>query len=68
MAKKIQKHGYVRLQFCDLDGHSFSDMSYFEKYLPENAKLVKVTFYHDFGIYEEPDVAEISIEWETKNV
>jgi len=65
MAKN--KTGYVRVELDELDSYSFSDMSFFDKWIPENCELTHVKFYHDYGYYDEPDTAYILVNWREKN-
>lgn len=62
--KKIPKSGFEKIQLHDIAYESFSDMGYFRKFIPEDSKLIKVQFCHEFGIYEEPDTCYIAVEWE----
>ena len=66
MKQKKLKYGYVRVELSDLDGETFSDMSFFMKWIPEGCELVQVQFIHDSGYYDQPDIAYISIEWKEK--
>lgn len=66
MAKK-NKIGYVRVELVDLDTYEFYDMSFFNKWVPENCELTYVRFYHDFGYYDESDTACILINWREKD-
>jgi hypothetical protein len=59
--KKLEKAGYVKIDLCDLDSVSFTDMSFFESKIPEGTKLVQ--FYHEYGAYDQGDYAYITIEW-----
>jgi len=64
--KKKLKTGSKTVDLSDLDSMQFSDMSFFDKWVPENCELTHVGFYHDYGYYDEPDKAEILIEWKEK--
>jgi len=67
MKKKIQKEGNVKVQMWEIAYESFSDMNYFNKWIPEGCELVKVQFCHEFGHWDEdPDEAYISIDWKVK--
>lgn len=66
MKKKKLKEGYVNVQMHELDCCAFSDMSFFNKWVPEGCELVQVMFRHEYGYYEEPDEAYIVIEWKEK--
>jgi len=63
--KKL-KVGYVRVDMIDVQYESFSDMSFFEKYVPENCQLVQVQICYEVGMYYEPDEVWFSIEWKEK--
>lgn len=63
--KKKQKSGDIKVQLWEIAYESFSDMSYFNKWVPEGCKLVRVQICHEFGYWDEdPDQAYLSIEWE----
>jgi len=68
VAKKTKKlkSGYVSVELSDLDSYSFSDMTFFDKWVPENCELTYVGFYHDYGYYDEPDTACILVNWREK--
>lgn len=66
MKQKKLKFGHEQVHLHELDGFTFSDMSFFDKWIPEGCELVHVQFYHDFGHYDEGDIAYISIEWKEK--
>lgn len=66
MKQKKLKQGYVKVQMYDLDCMSFSGMSFFDRWIPEGCEFVQVQFYHEYGWYEDPDTAYISIEWKEK--
>ena len=66
MSKKIKQpnSGQVRVDLIDIEYESFSDMSYFEKWVPEGCRLVNVTIGHEVGYYDEGDQAWFWINWE----
>lgn len=67
MKPKKLKQGYVKVDMTDLDCISFSDMSFFDQWIPEGCKLVQVQFYHEPGYWDEdPEINYISIEWKEK--
>lgn len=66
MKKKKPKQGYVQVQMCVLDCMSFSNMSFFDKWIPEGSELVEVRFCHEYGHYDQGDEAYIIIEWKEK--
>lgn len=66
MKKKKMKFGYERVNLDELDCMYFSDMNFFQKWIPEGCELVQVKFYHEYGHYDEGDTAYISIEWKEK--
>ncbi len=67
MKKKKLKYGDVKVQLHDIAYQSFSDMSYFMKWIPEGSELVQVQLCHEYGCWDEdPDEAYISIEWKEK--
>lgn len=67
MAKKKKlKTGYVNVQMHELDCDVFSDMSFFNKWIPEGCELVQVMFRHEHGYYDQSDEAYIMIEWKEK--
>lgn len=67
MAKKKQKFGAVKVQLHEIAYESFSDMGYFNKWIPEGCELVHGKICHEFGQWdEEPDEAYLSIEWKEK--
>jgi hypothetical protein len=66
MKRKKLKFGSERVHLHELDGFSFSDMSFFDKWIPEGCELVEVKFYHEYGYYDESDIACIYIEWKEK--
>jgi hypothetical protein len=63
--KKL-KEGSVRVDMIDVDYESFSDMSFFEKYVPDGCELVQVQICYEVGMYDEPDEVWFSIEWKEK--
>lgn len=67
MKKKKQKFGDVKVQLYEIAYESFSDMSYFNKWVPEGCELVHVKICHEFGRWDgDPDEAYFSIEWKEK--
>ena len=50
----------------DLDGFSFSDMNFFNEWIPEGCELVQVQFYYEDGWRDQSDYAYIAIEWKEK--
>lgn len=66
MKKKKLKQGYVNVQMSDLDGFSFSDMNFFNEWIPEGCELVQVQFYYEGGWRDQTDYAYVSIEWKEK--
>ena len=67
MAKqKKLKNGYVNVQMHELDCDAFSNMSFFDKWIPEGCELVQVIFRHEYGYYDQDDEAFIMIEWKEK--
>lgn len=65
-AKKKLKSGSERVQMYDVAFESFSDMSYFEKFIPDYAEVVQVVICHEFGDYGEGDQAWFNIDWKEK--
>ena len=61
-----KRKGTVRVEIFDLAYEEFSDMNFFEKFIPENTKVEKVQIVHDFGYYDEPDNVYFNIEWNLK--
>lgn len=66
MAKKKLKEGYERVNIFDLDGFNFTDMTFFEKYVPAGCGLESVGIYTDYGFYGEGDSAYFIINWKEK--
>lgn len=64
--KEKLKHCHIAVQMSDLDCLSFSDMEFFDKWIPKDCELVQVRFCHEYGYYNQGDKAEISIEWKEK--
>ncbi len=59
-----QKTGYTKVQLSDIAYESFSDMSYFKEWIPEDCEVTQVTFVHEFAyLNDESDVAYIGIDW-----
>ena len=66
MKKKKLKQGSVQVQMSDLDRFSFSDMNFFNEWIPDGCELVQVQFYYEDGCHHQSDYAYISIEWKEK--
>jgi hypothetical protein len=66
MKMKKPFEGYVNVQMHELDCDAFSDMSFFNKWIPEGCELVQVAFRHEYGAYDQGDEAYIMIEWKEK--
>ena len=67
MAKKKLKAGYIHVDLADVAYESFSDMSYFDRWIPEGCKLVKVQLCHEPSRdgYE-LDQSYLAIEWKVE--
>lgn len=63
MAKKNQKSGIFYVDLASVAYESFSDMSYFNKWIPEGCKLVKVQICQELGAYDETAQVFFAIEW-----
>ena len=67
MAKKKLKAGYIHVDLADVAYESFSDMSYFDRWIPEGGKLVKVQLCHEPSRdYYELDQSYLVIEWKVE--
>lgn len=64
--KKKLKEDYERVHLFELDSLAFTDMSFFDKWVPEGCELTQVSFYHDPGFYDESDEALIFVHWKEK--
>ena len=62
------KPGIVHVQLADVAYERFSDMSFFQRWIPEGCELVQIGFRHEFGYHDEPDEAYIWIEYKPKEV
>jgi hypothetical protein len=66
MKKKKLKEGWINVQMHELDCDSFSDMNFFDKWIPDGCELLQVVFRHEYGYYDQGDEAYIMIEWKEK--
>jgi hypothetical protein len=66
MKQKKLKSGCERVDLSELDGFSFSNMGFFDKWIPDGCEIVQVQFCHEYGYYDEGDVAYIVIDWKEK--
>ena len=69
---KVKETNMVELNIRDLDGMDLIEMmksGYFEKYIPEKAKIESLILRHEFGMYRgDEDKAWIEINWVLYNV
>lgn len=60
------KYGNTRVDICDVEFHSFSDMSFWTKYVPEGCEFLDVSICREDGWYDEPDMTWFSVNWRMK--
>lgn len=60
------KYGSTKVDINDVEFHSFSDMSFWAKYVPEGCELLDVSICHESGWYDEPDMTWFNVNWKKK--
>ena len=59
----MMEHNCTRVDLFEVDCESFSDMSFWEKFIPEGAELINVSIHFEPGMYDEPDSSHFWVSW-----
>ena len=60
------EYSCTKVYLSELDCENFSDMSFWEKFIPEGAELHHVSIYFEPGMYDEPDDSHFWVSWRKK--
>jgi hypothetical protein len=59
-------YGVVRVNIRDVQYESFSDMSFWQKFVPEGCELGNVVICHEPGWYDQQDMSWFIVNWGKK--
>lgn len=63
MPKKKFDYGNEKIYIHEVEYASFSDMTFWKKYVPGGCEFIDVTICWEPGYYDEPDMTWFSVNW-----